>query len=535
MDGTDPRDADSGGGGGPFEGPAAFASHFGASTGGGSDGFCRDLTSRPRSETGRVLVTGASGYIGGRLVPELLARGYRVRTLLRGTGAESCLYWPGAEGVVGDALDKASLGKVLAGVDTAYYLIHSMVLGKEDFAEADLTAARNFREAAAERGVKRIIYLGGLGDTRERLSEHLKSRMEVADELARGPVPVTILRAAIIIGSGSASYEIIKHLILKLPVIFIPRWAEHRCQPIAIRDVIKYLVGVLETPETRGKTFDIGGPDILSYKEMMRVFSGVLHLKRLFVPSPIRSIGFYAYLGSFFTPVPAPITRGLMGGLKNDVVCGDEAIREYLPFRTVPYREALVRALSREEQDRVSTRWSDAYPPAHELALKLHELTVPPRYRCTYSRVTGNSAAGLFEALCRIGGRTGWFYYTWMWKARGLIDRLFGGVGTARGRRSDSTLKVHDVIDFWRVEALEPDRRLLLRAEMKLPGRAWLEFRIEDEPAEDGEQRRLFITALYDTKGFFGRFYWYFFYPFHHYIFNDLLRQIDKRAGERGK
>ncbi len=491
-----------------------------------TDLFCRDLPSTPRPEIGKILVTGATGYIGGRLVPELLARGYQVRVMVRAASPEHEERWPEAEIVVADALDVGDLEKALTGIHTVYYLIHSLLLGPERFALADIEAAVNFRQIAMAKKIKRIIYLGGLGDDRHRLSDHLKSRMEVARELAGGTVPTTILRTAVIIGSGSASYEIIKHLANNAPVLFIPPWSRNKCQPIAIRDVIKYLVGVLEIPATAGKSFDIGGQDVLTYEMMLKILADLLGKKKIFLPFPVSGIGFLSYLASLLTPVPASITRCLMEGLKNEVVCQDNAIRDFLPFEPLAYREAVVRAMSREEQDNVYTRWSDAYPPAHELALKLRELVAPPRYTDHYSLITDKSAAGLFLSFCRIGGREGWFHSSWMWRLRGMVDRLFMGVGTSRGRRSGSSLKINDVIDFWRVEDLKPDEMLLLRAEMKLPGRAWLQFRVD----RHGEQNMLSVDAYYQHRGLLGKIYWYMLLPFHHFIFTDLLKQIEKRS-----
>lgn len=490
------------------------------------ESFCRDLPTRPRPELGPILVTGATGYIGGRLVPELLARGYRVRVMARAAAPELQDRWPAAEIVVADALDLDSLKAALAGIHTAYYLIHSLLLGQKRFESADIRSAAHFRQAAEAQGVQRLIYLGGLGDVQTRLSPHLRSRIQVAEELRRGRVPLTILRAAIIIGSGSAPFEILQHLVKHVPAIPIPRWAKTKCQPISIRDVVKYLVGALETPATAGRSYDIGGRDILSYEEMLKALAGLLGKKRLFLPWPLSNIRLFSYLVSLLTPVPAPITWCLMEGSFNEVVCQNDAIRDVIPFSTVPYKEALLRAMSREEQDAVHTRWSDAYPPAHEMALKLHELEMPPRYTTTYALLTEKGAAPLFRSICRIGGKEGWFHGNWLWRLRGMIDRLLGGVGSARGRRSSSTLRVNDVIDFWRVESLKPNAMLRLRAEMLLPGRAWLEFKIERE----GPRHRLSVTAYYQTKTLIGKLYWYAFLPFHHFLFDQLLVQIEKRG-----
>lgn len=312
--------------------------------------FCADLNTMPQPGIGKILISGASGYIGGKLIPELLARAYRVRVMVRSDSPQYKENWPEAEIHIADALDKASLVKALKGIHTAYYLIHSMQLGKEKFVDADIQAAVNFREAAEENKIQRIIYLGGLGDTRACLSPHLRSRMQVADELQQGNVPVTVLRAAIIIGSGSASYQIIENLVKKLPIFFSPAWARTKCQPISIRDVIKYLVGVLETGETTGKSYDIGGSEVLSYQQMMKTLAKILGKKRLFIPLPCSSIKLYSYITSLFTPVSARITMCLMEGCHNEVVCQDNDIKEILPFQLLTYKEAVIRAMIREEQ-----------------------------------------------------------------------------------------------------------------------------------------------------------------------------------------
>lgn len=497
-----------------------------------SEAMVVDVPTQRVKLAGKVLVTGASGYIGGRLVAVLANRGYDVRVMVRAPSPEYAERWPACQIVAADALDVASLRSALQGVDTAYYLIHSMLMGRAGFAAADMAAARNFRDAAEAAGVRRIIYLGGLGDTRTQLSRHLQSRMDVARVLMASPIPTTVLRAAVIIGSGSASYEMMKNLVQNPPFILLPPWARTRCQPISIRDVIIYLVGVLENPATSGRAFDIGGREILSYESMLRILADVLGIRRLLLHSPVSSIRLYAYFVSLVTPVPHAIIRCLIESTANEVVCQESDIRTLLPFEPTGYREAIVRALTREEQDAVHSRWSDAYPPAHELALKLGDLARGTRYTATHSLVSTESRIGLFRSICGIGGREGWFHNNWLWRLRGALDRVVMGVGSSRGRRQSSRLRINDVVDFWRVEDLRPGRRLLLRAEMKLPGRGWLEFRLEDA---DGGRTRIVLTAYFDTASLGGKMYWYASMPLHWFVLGGLLQQIESRGKQQGR
>ncbi|MCP4292318.1 MAG: SDR family oxidoreductase [bacterium] len=527
---------------------------------GRNDFLCNDLPTSPCTECGLVLVTGASGYIGGRLVPELVRRGYRVRVMVRGDVVNYQKIWPDTEVVEGDALDVESLKRAMVDVFAAYYLIHSLVLGPTEFAETDLKAARNFCQAADESNLKRIIYLGGLGSSGDcgsankslepplqnhgDLSNHLNSRNQVSCELAKSRVPLTTLRASVIVGSGSASFEIIKNLARHLRIVPLPRWAKNSCQPIGIRDVVKYLVGVMESPLAAGQVFDVGGPEKLTYAEMMKIVWEILQKPHRTINIPINGTRFFGYVASLLTPVPAPITQCLFDSLVHDTVCQCNTIRLVVPFEPLSYREALIRALNREEQDLVASRWSDSYPPAHELKVKLHQLRQPPRFRAHYELETETPAEDLFAAITAIGGNNGWFKGNWMWRVRGLIDRLFFGVGMTRGRRSSKELRVYDVIDVWRVEDLQTDQRLLLRAEMRMPGHAWLEFKIDKivNPSDNNascnnlaEKNLLGITAHYATKRLGGHIYWRFFQPFHWYIFDRLLTQLDARAQLLGK
>ena len=488
--------------------------------------YCSDLPTKPQRVLDRVLVMGASGYIGGRLVPELLARGYRVRAMVRVDSPEYRELWPEAEIATADAFDYESLQTVLDNVDIVYYLIHSLVLTTRESASSEIQASINLRDTAAIKGVKRIIYLGGLGDTIKEVPIRLANRKKVADELEKGSVPVTVLRASVIIGSGSASYEIIQHLVRTLPVLPVPRWALNKCQPIAIRDVIRYLVGVLEIPASTGKSYDICGPDTITYLMMLKIVAEILNKRRYFFRFFISHVRFYSYFAGLFTPVPAPITAVLMEGLKKDAVCRNASIRKLLPMTLLTYRESIVEALSREESDDVRTRWSGAYPPAYELATKLHELYHDITFSASYSLKTGKRASALFKSICSIGGREGWFHHNWMWRIRGMIDKLLLGVGTSRGRRSQTDLKINDVIDFWRIEDLKQNKRLLLRAEMKLPGKAWLDFII----TEIGTKNMLSVTPYFHTHSFVGKLYWYVLVPFHHFIFHDLIKHIEKKT-----
>ncbi|MCF8379580.1 MAG: SDR family oxidoreductase [Bacteroidales bacterium] len=486
----------------------------------------QELSTQPLKEDPLILVTGASGYIGGRLVPELIARGYKVRVMVRKKSPEFYQRWPQAEIAEADATDVNKLNEVLKGVSIAYYLIHSLQLGHKKFESYDLRVAENFRLACEAQKVKRIIYLGGLGKENTKLSPHLNSRIKVAYALSAGQTPVTVLRAGMIIGSGSASYEILKNLVINTPIFIIPRWAKTKSQPISIRAVLLYLIGVAEADTTAGKTFDIGGPDILSYEEKLLVLSRLIGKKRFFIPGFISWPRFYGYVVSLLTYVPAPITRVLIEGCKNEVVCEDAEIQKFVPIELYSFKTSLVKALSTEKLDLVTTRWTDAYPPAHNLSLKLNELEFKTRFMSSYYISSDKPAARIYDSFCQIGGDNGWIQNNWMLRFLAALDKIILGVGTIRGRRSLANLRINDVIDFWRVEDIVQNKSLLLRAETKMPGSAWLEFLVNEGP----KHTKFILKAYYQPDGMKGTLYWFNFLPFHNIIFRKLVKQIEKRS-----
>ena len=484
-----------------------------------------------------VLVTGATGYIGGRLVPELLAAGHIVRCLARTPSKLDDLSWRhDVEVMRGDVTDANSLADALAGVDAAYFLVHSMG-GAADFAARDRLAAETFRDAAAAAGVRQIVYLGGLGDDAPGLSTHLDSRHEVGDVLAAGPVPVTELRAAVIIGSGSASFEMLRNLVEVLPAMVTPKWVRTRCQPIAIRDMLHYLVAAIDEPAAAGRVLEVGGPDVLTYLDMMRVYAEIAGLpKRLVVQVPVLTPRLSSHWIGLVTPLPAGLAKPLVESLSTEVVVHDHAIDEVLPHECLPFREAVALALQRVEHLEVATRWSGADLPGRSPADPLPSDpgwaggTMFADVQAAWSPAPPDA---VFRTVSGIGGRRGWYVATWLWSIRGWMDRAVGGIGLRRGRRHPNDLRVGDALDFWRVEAYEPPTLLRLRAEMRLPGEAWLEWRIEPDDGRGGSV--LHQRALFHPRGLWGRLYWYGVLPFHGFIFGRLCRALaDAAAPEAG-
>jgi uncharacterized protein YbjT (DUF2867 family) len=480
----------------------------------------------------RVLVTGATGYVGGRLVPRLLEQGHEVVCMSRDPQQLTLDPWRDqVEVVAADALDVDSLEHALAGCDVAYFLIHAMKGSPSSFAEQGQRAAANFRDAADRVGLGRIVYLGGLGSEDEMLSDHLASRQEVGRVLAMGRTPVTELRAAVIIGSGSMSFEMIRHLTEVLLIRMMPHWVETRCQPIAVRNVLEILVSVVDDEDPGHKIYDIGGPDILTYGDMMRIYAEVAGLrKRMVIPLPIFSSWLSAPIVGLVTPLPADVARPLIESLRNDVVVRKSSPPGFEPKSLLPYREALQRALYVVSHSAVETRWSDA------LTAPGAPLPGDPVWSGalvqTDKRVVESSARAedLFWAVTRIGGEFGYYAMNWAWAIRGWIDQLIGGVGLRRGRRHPEELRPGESLDFFRVAEIEPHLgRLLLRAEMKVPGTAYLEW--VADPIAGGS--RLTQTAWFVPRGLFGRLYWWVLLPFHAPIWRLMVRRMARAAEQR--
>jgi uncharacterized protein YbjT (DUF2867 family) len=475
----------------------------------------------------RILIVGASGYIGGRLVSLLQAGGHDLVLSSRDARPLAARF-PESGVVAADLLDPATLPPALEGIEVAYYLAHSMAGGEQGFAERDRQAARNFAQAAKQAGVTRIIYLGGLGDDSAGLSHHLASRHETGAELAAHGVPVTEFRAAVIIGSGSASFEILRHLTERLPIMITPRWVATRCQPIGIGDVLDYLVAALDHPEISG-IVEVGGPDVLSYGDMMRSYARLRGLRRLMIPVPVLTPRLSSYWVNLVSPVPAGIARPLIEGLRNEVVVRRPGPASGFDVRPLPYVEALQRAIDRTDRHDVESTWFDAQavPDRASLSsLTSHEGMIVERRQ----RTIAAAPELVFAEIERVGGDAGWPYANILWRVRGLMDRLVGGVGMRLGRRDPEHLRVGDALDFWRVEDVQRSTLLRLRAEMKVPGRAWLQYEVS--PVEGGS--RFVQTAFFEPKGLPGLAYWYVLYPVHGLIFRGMARVLAERAIRRG-
>jgi uncharacterized protein YbjT (DUF2867 family) len=471
-----------------------------------------------------VLVTGATGYIGGRLVPVLAATGVRLRCLARQPASLADRVPPTTEIVAGDLLEPASLDRALTGIDVAYYLVHSMG-AHTDYRDTDRLAAHNFGEAARRAGVRRIVYLGGLATGDEPLSKHLSSRIETGEALRGSGVPVVEFRASVVIGSGSLSFELIRALVERLPVMICPRWVSTLAQPIGIDDVLAYLAAALHLPDGGSRTFEIGGADQASYGDVMREYARQRGLTRIMIPVPLLTPHLSSLWLGLVTPVYARVGRELIAGLRNQSVVTDPAALTIFPIRPVAMREAIGRAIRHEDRPFALTRWSDARSSGGAAPSPANARFRGTRVDRRRIRVAVD-AQRAFDPIVTIGGERGWYYAPWLWRIRGAIDLLLGGVGMRRGRRDPNHLAVGDAVDFWRVDAYEPGRRVRLAAEMKLPGRAWLEF----EVVPDGGGTLIHQTAVFEPAGLFGLLYWYGLLPVHAVIFGGMLREIARRS-----
>jgi uncharacterized protein YbjT (DUF2867 family) len=432
---------------------------------------------------------------------------------------------PLAELRAADALDEEALVAALRGAEAVYYLVHSME-PKTDFATVDREAAAGLARAAARAGVRRILYLGGLGAEDSGLSPHLRSRAEVSQILASGSAAVTTLRAAMIIGSGSASFEMLRYLVDRLPVMITPRWISTPSQPVAIRNVLDYLIGCLEQPATTGKTYDIGGPEVLTYRELMEIYAQEAGLrKRWIFPVPVFTPRLSSYWIHLVTPVPAGLARPLAEGLKNPVICQERSIRDLLPVELLSCREAIRRAVRLHLQHDIETHWTDAgaLPPEETVYPGDAAWSGGTVYHDCRTILVAASVDSTWQTILRIGGETGWYYGDLLWSIRGLMDKLLGGVGARRGRRDPHVVQVGDALDFWRVLAVLPRQRLRLLAEMKVPGLALLDFQVR---AAGPGMTEIEQTAWFAPSGLAGMLYWWAISPLHNLVFSGMLRGI---------
>ncbi len=502
------------------------------------------LTDVSETVPSTVLVTGATGYIGGRLAPRLVERGYRVRCLARSAAKLRARPWAAVgdarvEVVEGDAGDEAVLESAMRGCVAAYYLVHSMDVAGPAYRRRDMMLAEAFGRAAARAGVGRIIYLGGLGETGAGLSEHLSSRREVEAALRGGgggvgeAVPVTVLRAAMIIGSGSASFEILRYLVERLPIMITPRWVSTQSQPIAVRDVMHYLIAALENPATTGRTLDIGGPEVRTYLEIMREMASALRLRRRWViPVPVLTPRLSSLWIHLVTPLHASIARPLAEGLKNRVVCRDDEAERLMPHapgrERLTIRGAMDAAVLKMQAGGAETSWSDAGVMPGDPSWAGGTEFVDRR-----ESLTSAAPDAVWRSVCALGGERGYYAADWLWRLRGVMDRVIGGPGLRRGRRSPGELRLGDALDFWRVSTIEPPNRLVLTAEMKLPGVATLGFDVEPSASEGGGTR-LVMTARFRPRGLLGIAYWYSVLPLHGVVFSGMMRGMI-RAAEGGR
>lgn len=467
-----------------------------------------------------------TGYVGGRLLGALQREGYRVRCIARRPEALAGRLSETTEAVHGDLLDRASLVDAMRGQDIAYYLVHSMG-SSGDFAEEERRCAQNFADAASATGIRRIIYLGGLGADGVNPSDHLSSRRQVGDILRGSGVPVVEFRASIVIGSGSVSFEMVRTLVERLPVMITPRWVSVAAQPIAINDLLEYLRHAVVLPADGNRIFEIGGADVVSYGDLIREYARARGLRRVMLPVPVLTPRLSSLWLGLVTPLYARVGRKLIDSLRNASVVTDNAASEAFPIRPMGIRDAIAAAMRNEDQEVAETRWSDAMSSSGK-AQNWGGVRFGTRLVDKRSAWVSVSPEEAFAPIRRIGGDTGWYFGDWLWRVRGFMDLLVGGVGVRRGRRNPSDMAVGDAIDWWRVERYEPGRMVRLYAEMKLPGRAWLQFEVT--PAGDGPGAVIHQTAEFDPVGLGGLVYWYALWPAHSAVFRGMIRGITRAA-----
>ena len=480
----------------------------------------------------RVLVTGATGYVGGRLVRNLIKQGYEVKVFVRDRKKVAQYSWANSvEIVVGNVTDYPATFQALTGVDVAFYLLHS-INSSTKFDQIEKEMAATFGKAAADAKINQIVYLGGIAND-SKTSRHLKSRTDTGIELAKSGVPVLELRAGIIIGSGSASFEMLRHLTHRLPVMTTPKWVKNRTQPIAIRDVLYYLSKTIELPRPVSGIYDIGGPEVQTYEKMMQLFAEIAGLrKRLVIKVPVLTPALSSLWIGFVTPVPTTLARPLVESLISEVVVDkDKDVHKLIPepeHGLIPTRTAIELALERVSSNEIETRWSDATAPTApwQKAQGDPSWAGATEFKDIRVRETSAPINLVWNYVERIGGDNGWYGSDWLWYLRGLLDRIFGGVGLRRGRRDPYKLRVGDSLDFWRVEEYEEGRHLRLYAEMILPGKAWLDFKLE----EVDRKTRITQTATFQPRGLGGQLYWRAIAPFHTLLFPTMLKNICKSA-----